>query len=160
MKLKNVLMMLSLVVCFFLLIACPSNNNVDTYPNIAGTWTWVLTYTNNTCGDDTQDTSTVIVTQTEGSGTATVYDSEDTNLTCPVLKFNYTINIDGSMTINETVVFDPNQCVENGPPLGTTVNVNMTLTATSTVINGTFAFTFVGEWSSCYQNGTCAGTKQ
>lgn len=156
-------LMISLVIISVILVffSC-KKSSVDepTYPDIAGTWTWVFTFTTNTCGDETQDTSIVVVTQNQGSGTGTVYDVEDTNFTCPMLAFNYTMDTNGNMTVNETVALDPNQCMEDGPLPGTTISMNMTLAATNTGMNGNFTFIMAFEGTECQQIGTCTGTKQ
>lgn len=159
--LKRLMILLVIIGVILVFFSC-KKSSVDelTYPDIAGTWTWVFTFTTNTCGDETQETSIVVVTQNEGSGTGTVYDGEDTNLTCPMITFNYTMDTNGNMTINETVDFDPNQCLEDGSPPGTTISINMTLAATNTAINGDFTFVMAAEGVECQQIGTCAGTKQ
>lgn len=159
--LKRLMVFLVITCILLVFFSCKKSSTDDpAYPNIAGTWTWVLTFTTNTCGDEAQETSTVVVTQTEGSGTATIYDIEDTNHTCPIIKCNYTIDTNGNMTVNETVAFDPNQCVENGPSPGTTININMTLTGTSTLISGSFTFIIAFEEAECQQIGTCTCSKQ
>jgi hypothetical protein len=163
MKLKIVFMMLSLVLCLFLLSACPGNDNGDTYPDVAGTWDWIVTFTQNACDDGTGYNVILVITQNGGSGTWTSYDDSDTGLLCPLESGTYTMDTDGNVTINlNDYDFDPQDCNDDTPD-DATVTIQITALATSTQMTGTQTeYWTSASWgvTNCQKVGNITATKR
>lgn len=175
MKLKHVFIMLSLVLCLCLLTACPgndntgnnnngNNNNGDTYPDVAGTWDWIVTFTQTDCDGGAGYNVILVITRDEGTGTWTSYDDSDTNLTCPLETGNYTMDINGNVTIElNNYLFDPGKCNDDVPADDARVTVQITALATSTQMTGTQT----EYWTSvslgvtdCKKKGNVTATKR
>lgn len=166
MKLKHVSIMLSLVLCLCLLTACPTNNPIndgETYPDVAGTWDWIVTFTQNDCDGGTGYNIILVITQNEGTGTWTSYDNLDTGLTCALEKGNYTMDKDGNVTIDlNNYKFDPQGC-NNDTPDDAIVTIHITAAATSTQMTGTqteyWTSVSVGV-TNCQKVGNVTATKR
>lgn len=112
------------------------------FPDIAGTWDWVITFTTNTCDDSTTQQGYVVITRNDSStdtttGTIMIYISEDINLTCPLWTLNYTLDSNGNLTVNQTLPFDPQHCSINNSS-DTMGDMQMNLLASDVSISGTF----------------------
>lgn len=147
MKLKHALIMVSLVFCLCFFTGCPTNNNTgngnnggnngDTYPDVAGIWDWAVAFSQNDCDGGNGYNVILVITQDEGTGTWTSYDSLDTNLTCALETGTYTMDVNGNVTIDlVNYQFDPGGC-NNDTPADAVVTIHITAVATSTQMTGT-----------------------
>jgi hypothetical protein len=139
MKFKSVFIMLALALCLLLISACRTNDTVidETYPDVAGTWDWIVNFTQNGCDGGAGYNVILVITQDEGTGTWTSYDNSDTNLTCPLETGIYNMDINGNVSIDlSNYQFDPQGCNNDTPP-DARVTIHITALATSTHIDGT-----------------------
>lgn len=146
MKLKHALIILCLILCLCFFTGCPTNNNTgngnngdngNTYPDVAGIWDWVVTFTQNDCDGGNGYNVILEITQDEGTGTWTSYDSLDTNLTCALETGTYTMDVNGNVTIDlNNYKFDPAGCNNDTPP-DAVVTIHITAVAASTQMTGT-----------------------
>lgn len=155
--LKNLFIFITVIVFMMLFWGC---NNAVVFPDIAGTWDWVINFTTNECEDSTTVDGYAVITQNESetdtvSGTIRIYEKIDINLTCPIWTMNYTMQENGNLTVNETLPFDSQQCASSSAP-DTMGIIVMNLLATDISISGGFSINLssaIQGWS-CNQIGT------
>lgn len=161
---KRYLFLFVLVLSVFFLSDCKEDEIM--FPDIAGTWNWVITFTTNTCDATATQEGIAVVTQNDSgtdttTGTMRIYLSSDTSLTCPLWTFNYSLNSSGNLIINQTLQFDPQQCSTNPSP-DTMGDMQMNMMVTEFSMSGTFSgllYDSAQTWS-CTQAGDISLDRQ
>lgn len=154
--LKRSFFLVLMMVAGFGLTGCKDHS---VFPDIAGTWNVYISFTENTCNSDATEKQVAVVTCSESgtdttSGQIRVYDPLDTNLTCPLWIFDFTLDREGNLTIDQTLQYDPQHC--SGTPWPDTWgDVQMNMTATDVLISGSFHIDLydAGYAWSCEQAG-------
>jgi len=138
---KKIYLMVLVIIALLFISGCKGTDIV--FPDIAGTWDWVLTFDTNTCDSGSTQTGFVVITRNDSdtettTGTIRIYVSDDTSLTCPLWTLTYTLDSNGNLTVNQTLQFDPQQCSTSTSP-DTMGDIQMSLVATDTSISGTYS---------------------
>jgi hypothetical protein len=156
-----------LLMIMVLVLFIHSDCKDDKYPDLSGTWQVVIETTGTTClfDDDLIDNYTVIIEQTNGNGTITIYDLDDTNLTTYLIRYNFTITTDGAIKIAETAEYNPAYGLPDGVSSATS-SMNASGTASSTSISMTYNETVTANLIDgpvpqyvCIRTGNITGSK-
>jgi len=163
MKTRNTFLVMGLLIGLVFSSGCPGDNgdDVDTYPDVAGTWDWTVTFSRNDCDGGTGYQVILAITQNGNTGTWTSYDPSDMN--CPLEEGTYTIDTSGNVTITlEDYLFDPLGC-NGSTPDDAMVSIEITAVATSTQMTGTQTEHWTSEdWGvfDCVKIGAVSATKR
>jgi hypothetical protein len=159
---KKIFIVFSILIIITLWPGCNKSVEEILVPDIGGTWDWIFNFTDNNCYPyTTEEEGYAIITQDyvdseTTTGTVEIYNKDDEDLDCPVWTFDYTMDSNGNMTIEqEDVPYDPQECANSASP-DAEGDILMTLDATASPITGdvTFLLSSESEGWSCEQKGT------